>query len=176
MTESEINKAFDRHEAKIRKYLQKRSDIIDDASKSLFEKNEIEDKQEAQSTSDTFSDFWHFHCRRYGNYAILVFYAGSAFLVIATMICMWAYFSRKWFCDPAAWIAVAIMSTSLVICTMVVLYLRNFDEDYLRFKKSFAWRIRQEDIRVKRSASGRALDGMDVGVAPLGGSGQFRKS
>ena len=153
MSESDINEDFKNHEAEIRRYLQRRQEIIYNASQSMYEKNDSDEglKQEAQSTSDSFSRFWRFHCRVYGHYAILVFYAGSAFLVISTMICMWAYFSRKWFCDPAAWIAVGIMSASLVICTTVVVYLRKFDEDYTSFRTSFNWRVRQDDIRVKRS-------------------------
>ena len=54
---------------------------------------------------------------------------------------------------------------------MVVVYLRKFDDDYLTFKQAFHWRVRRDDLRVKRSVSGHALDGMDVNH-PLGGTGR----
>jgi hypothetical protein len=159
MSEAQIEEEFKNHEEEVRKYLRKRQKIIEKASEAIY--SDEGDNETFGSNNENFSHFWRKHCRTYSHYAILVFYAGSGFLVIATMICMWSYFQVKWNCEPAAHIAIGIMSASLVICSFVVTYLRYCDVDYLLFKRAFEWKVKQD---VKRLA-GRGVamvDGVDI--------------
>ena len=161
MSDEEIEREFQEHERDVRKYLKKRQTIIEEASELIYSDHADDSEPYSNSTKEPFSRYWRVYCDRYSHYAIIMFYTGSAFLVIATMICMWVYYAVNWDCLVAAQISVAIMSAALVICGLVLLYLRYGDRKYLAFKSTYQATKQEHSRRTHWPTNGLDVPGPD---------------
>lgn len=125
MEEEDLQIEWERHEAEVHKYLEEREKINDQTSVLV--------SADANSSRMSFEQFWRESCKVWGDIAILFFYAGTANLLLAIMIYMWAEFFLVYHNIIGAIIAVLVVGISIVVGIALYLFLRQ--SYYLRHKK-----------------------------------------
>lgn len=119
MKEEDLQVEWERHEAEVHKYLEEREKINDQTSVLV--------SADANSSRMSFEQFWRESCKFWADIAILFFYAGTANLLLAIMIYMWAEFFITYESPVGAVIAVVFIGVSLVLGILLAIYLRQND-------------------------------------------------
>ena len=119
MKEEDLQIEWERHEAEVHKYLEEREKINDQSSVLV--------SADANSSRMSFEQFWRESCKFWADIAILFFYAGTANLLLAIMIYMWAEFFITYESPVGAVIAVVFIGVSLVLGILLAIYLRQND-------------------------------------------------
>lgn len=119
MKEEDLQMEWERHEAEVHKYLEEREKINDQTSVLV--------SADANSSRMSFEQFWRESCKFWADIAILFFYAGTANLLLAIMIYMWAEFFITYESPVGAVIAVVFIGVSLVLGILLAIYLRQND-------------------------------------------------
>ena len=119
MKEEDLQLEWERHEAEVHKYLEEREKINDQTSVLV--------SADANSSRMSFEQFWRESCKFWADIAILFFYAGTANLLLAIMIYMWAEFFITYQSPIGAIIAVVFIGVSLVLGILLAIYLRQND-------------------------------------------------
>jgi hypothetical protein len=119
MKEEDLQIEWERHEAEVHKYLEEREKINDQTSVLV--------SADANSSRMSFEQFWRESCKFWADIAILFFYAGTANLLLAIMIYMWAEFFITYESPVGAVIAVVFIGVSLVLGILLAIYLRQND-------------------------------------------------
>ena len=119
MKEEDLQIEWERHEAEVHKYLEEREKINDQTSVLV--------SADANSSRMSFEQFWRESCKFWADIAILFFYAGTANLLLAIMIYMWAEFFITYKSPVGAVIAVVFIGVSLVVGIILAIYLRQND-------------------------------------------------
>ena len=119
MKEEDLQVEWERHEAEVHKYLEEREKINDQTSVLV--------SADANSSRMSFEQFWRESCKFWADIAILFFYAGTANLLLAIMIYMWAEFFITYKSPVGAVIAVVFIGVSLVVGILLAIYLRQND-------------------------------------------------
>eukprot|EP00596_Hydrurales_sp_CCMP1899_P002271 CAMPEP_0119041198 /NCGR_PEP_ID=MMETSP1177-20130426/11384_1 /TAXON_ID=2985 /ORGANISM="Ochromonas sp, Strain CCMP1899" /LENGTH=507 /DNA_ID=CAMNT_0007007049 /DNA_START=70 /DNA_END=1593 /DNA_ORIENTATION=- len=119
MDEDDLQQEWERHEAEVHSYLEEREKINDQTSVLV--------SADANSSRMSFEQFWRESCKFWADIAILFFYAGTANLLLAIMIYMWAEFFITYQSPVGAVIAVVFIGVSLVVGILLAIYLRQSD-------------------------------------------------
>jgi hypothetical protein len=119
MEEDDLQQEWERHEAEVHSYLEEREKINDQTSVLV--------SADANSSRMSFEQFWRESCKFWADIAILFFYAGTANLLLAIMIYMWAEFFITYQSPVGAVIAVVFIGVSLVVGILLAIYLRQSD-------------------------------------------------
>ena len=117
MKEEELQREWERHEAEVHSYLEQREKINDQTSVLV--------SADANSSRMSFEQFWRESCKVWGDIAILFFYAGTANLLLAIMIYMWAEFFLVYHNVIGAVISVTVVGISIVVGIALYLFLRQ---------------------------------------------------
>lgn len=120
MTEEELHERWLKHEKDIQGSLQQRNEIIRDY---LSPGHKIGDKRKGA----TFQSFWVASCERKQYYAVFFFYLGTAFMLVAVMIYMYAIFHLTYLSLEGAVLAITILGAFLVVAMWLAVYLRFID-------------------------------------------------
>lgn len=126
MKEEDLQIEWERHEAEVHRYLEEREKINDQTSVLV--------SADANSSRMSFEQFWRESCKVWGDIAILFFYAGTANLLLAIMIYMWAEFFLVYHNIIGAVLAVLVVGISIVVGIALYLFLRQ--SYYLRHKRN----------------------------------------
>jgi hypothetical protein len=126
MKEEDLQIEWERHEAEVHRYLEEREKINDQTSVLV--------SADANSSRMSFEQFWRESCKVWGDIAILFFYAGTANLLLAIMIYMWAEFFLVYHNIIGAVLAVFVVGISIVVGIALYLFLRQ--SYYLRHKRN----------------------------------------
>jgi hypothetical protein len=117
MKEEELQREWERHEAEVHSYLEQREKINDQTSVLV--------SADANSSRMSFEQFWRESCKLWGDIAILFFYAGTANLLLAIMIYMWAEFFLVYHNVIGAVISVTVIGISIVVGIALYMFLRQ---------------------------------------------------
>ena len=117
MSEEDLQTEWARHEGEVHEYLEEREKINDQASVLV--------SADANSSRMSFEQFWRQSCKVWGDIAILFFYAGTANLLLAIMIYMWAEFFLQYHNFIGAIISVCVVGISIVVGIALYLFLRQ---------------------------------------------------
>jgi ABC-type multidrug transport system fused ATPase/permease subunit len=112
MGEKEVEREWEQHEKVVYDYLDNR--------------RELHDRLQQQSKL-TFEEYWRDHCSRLATWATLLFYSGTAFMLLATMIFVWVSNIYDYHSPVAAAVAVATIGLALFMGLAMTIYLRKFD-------------------------------------------------
>ena len=164
MKEEDLQVEWERHEAEVHKYLEEREKINDQTSVLV--------SADANSSRMSFEQFWRESCKFWADIAILFFYAGTANLLLAIMIYMWAEFFITYQSPVGAVIAVVFIGVSLVVGILLAIYLRQNDtySKGIKLKKrplriSETEQDRNEEVEVERDRD-RDWDVSNSSVGP----------
>lgn len=117
MSEEDLQTEWARHEGEVHEYLEEREKINDQASVLV--------SADANSSRMSFEQFWRQSCKVWGDIAILFFYAGTANLLLAIMIYMWAEFFLQYHNLIGAIISVCVVGISIVVGIALYMFLRQ---------------------------------------------------
>ena len=117
MKEEDLQREWERHEAEVHSYLEQREKINDQTSVLV--------SADANSSRMSFEQFWRESCKLWGDIAILFFYAGTANLLLAIMIYMWAEFFLVYHNVIGAVISVTVIGISIVVGIALYMFLRQ---------------------------------------------------
>lgn len=112
MGEKEIEREWVQHEKVVYDYLDNR--------------RELHDRLQQQSRL-TFEEYWRDNCSRLATWATLLFYSGTAFMLLATMIFVWVSNIYEYHSPVAAVVAVITIGIALIMGLAMTVYLRRFD-------------------------------------------------
>ena len=179
MKEEDLQIEWERHEAEVHKYLEEREKINDQSSVLV--------SADANSSRMSFEQFWRESCKFWADIAILFFYAGTANLLLAIMIYMWAEFFIMYESPVGAVIAVVFIGVSLVLGILLAIHLRQNDtygrgqlvrsrpphreEEEVRNEKEAVRNSRASDNEVKSNGRGKSYQSTSIGRDEGGFSG-----
>ena len=155
MEEHELQFEWERHEAEVHKYLEEREKINDQTSVLV--------SADADSSRMSFEQFWRECCKLWGDIAILFFYAGTANLLLAIMIYMWAEFFINYQNLIGAIISVLVIGISIIVGIALYFFLRqNYNRTSSKSKRikvnSRSTAKKSGEINLKRRQSSLELD------------------
>lgn len=136
LSDEDIEKEWMHHEQQVTEYLTHRSRLAERLEAMAVE----QENQERMS----FELFWTKYCRTMANTALVLFYFGTACLLIGTMIFAWTNFIIIYKSDISAISSVATIGVSLVICGVLAIYLRFFDSSIALLNAQMAREQHQE--------------------------------
>lgn len=94
----------------------------------LEERNKLIVLREAiLSEAIPFNQFWDENCKIIGATALICFYIGTALMLVATMIYMWAWYKYTYKNFAGAMIGLVTILISLVVSLSIAVYLRFLD-------------------------------------------------
>ena len=82
-----------------------------------------------------FNQFWDENCKYIGSAALVCFYIGTALMLIATMIYMWAWYVYTYKNYVGAVIGLVTILLSLIVTMAIAIYLRYFDPTIIDLSK-----------------------------------------
>lgn len=106
--EHELKMIWRTHQEKISSYLRQREEINKKTLAIILSKD-------AKWTEKPFHEFWESYCRLWGQTATSFFYAGSANLLLAIMLWMWAEWLLEYNTIVGSIIAISLIGSSLAI-------------------------------------------------------------
>jgi len=124
--EEKLNEIWDKHEVAANHYFEVRNRINDEYFNGTPNKENLK----------RFSEFWATHCKLNGRIATFCFYLGTTCMLISTATFMYSAFDISFSSRAASVISAAIIGSSLVICFVVVIYLKYFDPAVLQLRQN----------------------------------------
>eukprot|EP01032_Pedospumella_encystans_P023633 gene23633-26748_t len=117
----EVDAQWQQHESEVHAYLHRRS--------AINERREV-----LRFGAISFEHFWNSSCRDTGFLALVSFYIGTSFMLLATMVFFWNKYVYVYHVQEGAIAAVVTIGVSLVVCLGFAVYLRFFDPsiDHMR--------------------------------------------
>jgi len=121
----EIDCEWGSHEKKVHGHLEERNKLI------VL-------RETIMSEAIPFHKFWDDNCKSIGSTALICFYIGAAFMLIATMIYMWSWYIYTYKNYIGAIIGLVIMLLSLIVTMTIAIYLRYFDPTIINLSQSIS--------------------------------------
>jgi len=117
----EVDAQWQQHESEVHAYLHRRS--------AINERREV-----LRFGAISFENFWNSSCRDTGFLALVSFYIGTSFMLLATMVFFWNKYVYVYHVQEGAIAAVVTIGVSLFVCLGFAVYLRFFDPsiDHMR--------------------------------------------
>jgi hypothetical protein len=126
------------HEEEVYSYLKKRSKIN--------EKMELLAVDLHNEYQVSFQHYWNKQCRSIANATLLLFYTGTCFLLMTTMIYMYGSLIENYHSHVAAIAAVTTIGSSLLLSLGLAIYLRYCDRSIELMKQQIREETEREDI------------------------------
>lgn len=124
LSDEEVEKEWKKHEDDINRYLNHRSKLSERLEELVVE--------EESAARMSFERYWTRYCKTMANLALVLFYMGTAFLLMATMVYIWVIFTVEFHVVAGASLSVATIGLSLIVALALAIYLRYFDASVVR--------------------------------------------
>ena len=134
-----LDKCWREHEGAIHKQLDAQGEIIDsylDPTKDRgygegfmhkAQQQHSPKKQQKRKEGDGFSKFWKLWCQKKQFYAVLFFYLGTGFMLLAVMIFMFVINSQTYLSMEGAVLSAVIIGIFLLLSLWLAIYLPFYD-------------------------------------------------
>eukprot|EP01039_Chlorochromonas_danica_P004844 gene4844-5311_t len=138
LKEEDIEQVWRGHEAFIQELLSKRAEIVAHKEQYLI-------------VDRAFELYWASHCKGLAEVSLIVFYLGTAFMLVVTFIFTGAQFAFEYHSMTASLASVIILGSSILMGLGVVFYLRKFDPYLIRFDESLQEEAHQDRADIRHS-------------------------
>lgn len=88
--------------------------------------------RESNKLNPSYDEFSKNYTSKLSSRVFFFYYIGTILMIISTLIFMWAYFLKRYKFFGAAVSSISILGAALIFCSVLLVYLRFFDINYLK--------------------------------------------